>query len=350
MSQHDFVHLHVHTQYSLLDGLSRIDQLVSRARDLGMESLAITDHGAMFGVIDFYRACKNAGVKPIIGVEAYLAPRRMQDRDSNLDRKAVHLLLLAKNQTGYQNLLKIASAAQLEGFYYNPRIDRDFLAAHAEGLIATSGCLAAQIPSMIMAGQDDHARDLIGWYRDVFGKENFFLELQHHDIPELEQVNRWLIENRDFADTPFVATNDVHYVMEDDYDPHDTLLCIQTTALKGDTNRLRMSDPSYHLRSQADMWRFFGHIRDGEALKNTRLIAEMCEVNLDPQGYHLPVFPVPEGHTAETYLRYLCEKGLRWRFGDNALQDPVLRDRLNHELKIIHDMGFDTYFLIVWDL
>jgi len=350
MSQHDFVHLHVHTQYSLLDGLSRIDQLVSRARDLGMESLAITDHGAMFGVIDFYRACKNAGVKPIIGVEAYLAPRRMQDRDSNLDRKAFHLLLLAKNQTGYQNLLKIASAAQLEGFYYNPRIDRDFLAAHAEGLIATSGCLAAQIPSMIMAGQDDHARDLIGWYRDVFGKENFFLELQHHDIPELEQVNRWLIENRDFADTPFVATNDVHYVMEDDYDPHDTLLCIQTTALKGDTNRLRMSDPSYHLRSQADMWRFFGHIRDGEALKNTRLIAEMCEVNLDPQGYHLPVFPVPEGHTAETYLRYLCEKGLRWRFGDNALQDPVLRDRLNHELKIIHDMGFDTYFLIVWDL
>lgn len=350
MSQNDFVHLHVHTEYSLLDGLSRIDKLVGRAKDLGMDSLAITDHGTMFGVIDFYRACKDAGIKPIIGIEAYLAPRSMQDRDANLDRRAFHMLLLARNQTGYQNLLKIASRAQLEGFYYNPRIDRDFLAAHADGLIATSGCLAAQIPSAIMAGQDAQARELIGWYQDVFGKENFFLELQQHDIQELELVNRWLVENRDFADTPFVATNDVHYVLDTDYDPHDTLLCIQTSALKRDENRLRMSDPSYHLRSQADMWNFFGHIRDGEALKNTRLIAEMCEVDLDPKGYHLPVFPVPDGYTAETYLRYLCEKGLRWRFGDNALNDPVLRDRLNHELHIIHDMGFDTYFLIVWDL
>jgi DNA-directed DNA polymerase III PolC len=350
MSQNDFVHLHVHTEYSLLDGLSRIDKLVSRAKDLGMDSLAITDHGTMFGVIDFYRTCKDAGIKPIIGVEAYLAPRTMQDRDSNLDRKAFHMLLLARNQTGYQNLLKIASRAQLEGFYYNPRIDREFLAAHADGLIATSGCLAAQIPSMIMAGQDAQARELIGWYRDVFGKENFFLELQQHDIAELETVNRWLVENRDYADTPFVATNDVHYVLDTDYDPHDTLLCIQTTSLKRDDNRLRMSDPSYHLRSQADMWAYFGHIRDGEALKNTRLIAEMCQVDLDPKGYHLPVFPVPEGYTAETYLRYLCEKGLRWRFGDGALNDPLLRDRLNHELRIIHDMGFDTYFLIVWDL
>jgi DNA polymerase-3 subunit alpha len=350
MSQNDFVHLHVHTEYSLLDGLSRIDKLVGRAKDLGMESLAITDHGTMFGVIDFYRACKEAGIRPIIGVEAYLAPRTMQDRDSNLDRRAFHMLLLARSQTGYQNLLKIASHAQLEGFYYNPRIDRDFLAAHADGLIATSGCLAAQIPSMIMAGQDEQARELIGWYQDVFGKENFFLELQQHAIPELETVNRWLVENRDFAGTPFVATNDVHYVLDTDYDPHDTLLCIQTTALKREENRLRMSDPSYHLRSQADMWGCFGHLRDGEALKNTRLIAEMCEVDLDPKGYHLPIFPVPEGHTAETYLRYLCEKGLRWRFGDGALNDPLLRDRLNHELRIIHDMGFDTYFLIVWDL
>ncbi|MAS32829.1 MAG: DNA polymerase III subunit alpha [Anaerolineaceae bacterium] len=350
MSPQDFVHLHVHTEYSLLDGLSRIDKLVNRAKDLGMDSLAITDHGTMFGVIDFYRACTTAGIKPIIGVESYLAPRSMQDRDSNVDRRAFHMLLLAKNQTGYQNLLKIASAAQLDGFYYNPRIDREFLAAHAEGLIATSGCLAAQIPSMIMAGQDDQARELIGWYRDVFGKDNFFLELQQHDIPELEVVNKWLVENREYADTPFVATNDVHYVLDTDYDPHDTLLCIQTSALKKDSSRMRMSDPSYHLTSQADMWRYFGNIQNGEPLKNTRLIAEMCEVNLDSKGYHLPVFPVPDGHTADSYLRYLCEKGLRWRFGDNALQDKVLRDRLNHELHIIHDMGFDTYFLIVWDL
>ncbi len=350
MANQDFVHLHVHTEFSLLDGLSRINKLVNQAQKLGMSSLAITDHGTMFGVIDFYHACKNKGIKPIIGLEAYLAPRSMHDRDSNLDRRSNHLLLLAKNQTGYQNLLKIASAAQLEGFYYNPRIDRDFLADHAEGLIATSGCLAAQIPSAVMNGQDDTARELIGWYRDTFGKENFFLELQQHDIPELDTVNKWLYDNRDYADTPFVATNDVHYVLETDYNPHDTLLCIQTSALKRDTNRLRMSDPSYHLTSAQDMWQYFGNVRDGEPLKNTRLIADMCEVDLDSKGYHLPVFPVPPGFDNETYLRYLCEKGLQWRFGDDALNDSTLRDRLNHELHIIHDMGFDSYFLIVWDL
>ena len=350
MPDKDFVHLHVHTEFSLLDGLSQIKALVNRADELRMELLAITDHGTMFGVVDFYRACKAKNIRPIIGVEAYLAPRSMQDRDPNQDRRAFHMLLLAKNQTGYQNLLKIASAAQLEGFYYNPRIDREFLAAHAEGLVATSGCLAAQIPSAVMAGQDDAAREMIGWYRDVFGKGNFFLELQQHDIPELETVNKWLYENREYADTPFVATNDVHYVLAEDYDPHDTLLCIQTSAVKRDPNRMRMSDPSYHLTSKEDMWRYFGDIRNGEPLLNTRLIAEMCEVDLDFEGYHLPVFPVPPGYTTETYLRHLCEKGLRWRFGENALNDPTLRKRLNHELAIIHTMGFDTYFLIVWDL
>ena len=350
MATQDFVHLHVHTEFSLLDGLSRIDKLVGRASDLGMDSLAITDHGTMFGVIDFYHACKDKNIKPIIGLEAYLAPNRMQDRDPNQDRKAFHLLLLAKNQSGYRNLLKIASAAQLEGFYYNPRIDREFLARHAEGLIATSGCLGAQIPGAVMDGNDDRARELIGWYRDVFGKDNFFLELQQHDIPELDTVNKWLYDNRDFADTPFVATNDVHYVLDTDYDPHDTLLCIQTSALKRETNRFKMSDASYHLTSAQDMWNYFGKVRDGEPLKNTRLIAEMCEVDLDSKGYHLPIFPVPPGFDNATYLRYLCEKGLRWRFGDDALNDPVLRDRLNHELHIIHDMGFDSYFLIVWDL
>ncbi len=350
MPDKDFVHLHVHTEFSLLDGLSKIDPLVDRAQALGMNSLAITDHGTMFGVIDFYKACKARGIKPIIGVEAYLAPRTMQDRDANLDRKAFHMLLLAKDQAGYQNLLKISSAAQLEGFYYNPRIDRDFLAQHSEGLIATSGCLGAQIPSTVMAGQDDKARELIGWYQDVFGKDNFFLELQQHDIPVLQDVNRWLYDHREYADTPFVATNDVHYVLEEDYDPHDTLLCIQTSALKSDPNRMRMTDPSYHLTSTEDMWRHFGEIRGGEPLLNTRLIAEMCNVSLDSHGYHLPVFPVPPGYTSDSYLRYLCEKGLRARFGDDALSDPVLGKRLDYELSIIHQMGFDTYFLIVWDL
>ncbi|MBZ0297347.1 MAG: DNA polymerase III subunit alpha [Anaerolineae bacterium] len=347
----DFVHLHVHTEYSLLDGLSKIPRLVNRAKDLGMKSLAITDHGTMFGVIDFYRACKAAEIKPIIGVEAYLAKRTRFDKERE-DRRPYHMLLLAKDQTGYQNLLKIASEAQLNGFYYNPRIDREFLAEHSEGIIATSGCLAAQIPSMVMEGRDDEARELIGWYCDVFGKENFYLELQQHDIEELRMVNNWLLENRDYADVQFVATNDVHYVLEEDYDPHDTLLCIQTTELKSTprSDRLAMSDASYHLTSQQQMDDYFGHIRNGEALKNTLKIAEMCNVDLDSKGYHLPAFPVPGDHTADSYLRYLAEKGMVWRYGENWRSDSVLIERMNRELGIIHSMGFDTYFLIVWDL
>lgn len=345
--QHDFVHLHVHTEFSLLDGLSQINRLVSRAVDMGQPALAITDHGTMFGVIDFYRACKKAGIKPIIGVEAYLARRTMYNRDPQHDNKPYHMLLLAKNQTGYQNLLKIASAAQLEGFYYRPRIDRNFLADHAEGLIATSGCLAAEIPRMVEVGREREALELIGWYQDVFGADNFFLELQHHDIPELHNLNRWLKANQPYANVPFVATNDVHYVLDSDHDPHDTLLCIQTGNIKSETNRLRFTSQSFHLRSQAEMWALFGEVP--ESLSNTLLVAEMCDVNLDSEGYHLPVFPVPPGFNAETYLRYLCEKGLQWRYGSRA-DDPEVVNRLNHELKIIHDMGFDTYFLIVWDL
>ncbi len=351
MTDSNFVHLHVHTEFSLLDGLSRIEKLVGRAKELNMPAVAITDHGTMFGVIDFYRACKAAEIKPIIGMEAYLSRRSMRDKDPKLDKRPYHMLLLAQNQTGYKNLLKIASAAQLEGYYYRPRIDRDFLAAHSEGLIATSGCLAAQIPSMIMEGRDDDARELIGWYQDVFGKENFYLELQQHDIPELETLNKWLLDygKSNHTNVPLVATNDVHYVLSTDYDPHDTLLCIQTGALKADTDRLSMSDPSYHLTTQEEMWNFFG-IAAPEALKNTLKVAEMCDVNLDTKGYHLPVFPVPEGHTSTTYMRYLCEKGLRWRYGENAQDDPILRERLDLELRIIGDMGFETYFLIVWDL
>ncbi len=351
MSDRSFVHLHVHTEYSLLDGLSRIDQLVERAQALHMPALAITDHGTMFGVIDFFRACKAAGVKPIIGMEAYLARRSMRDRDPKLDKRPYHLLLLAQNMTGYRNLLKIASAAQLEGYYYRPRIDREFLAEHAEGLIATSGCLAAEIPTLVIEGRDDEARKLIGWYQEVFGKDHFYLELQHHAIRDLETLNRWLLDYSRSRHTQvgLVATNDVHYVLPEDHDPHDTLLCIQTGALKSDEGRLRMSDASYHLTTPDEMWRYFGDAAP-EALHNTLKIAEMCELDLDTKGYHLPVFPVPEGHTPGSYLRYLCEKGLRWRYGDRADADERLRARLDRELSIIHDMGFETYFLIVWDL
>lgn len=349
MTNKDFVHLHVHTEFSLLDGLSKIDKLVDRAKSLNMGALAITDHGTMFGVMDFYRACKAADIKPIIGVEAYLAARKMTDRDPKLDRERFHMLLLAKNQQGYQNLLKIASAAQLDGYYYKPRIDREFLAAHSEGLIATSGCLAAEIPRMVATGNDAAARELVGWYQEVFGAENFFLEMQQHDIPELFELNKWLVDYRKSGHSAIqlVATNDVHYVMDSDYDPHDTLLCIQTSALKHEQNRMRMTDPSYHLTTPEEMWGYFHEVP--EALTNTLKIAEMCEINLDDKEYHLPIYPVPAGFDAGSYLRHLCELGMEWRFGSRK-DDPVLQKRLDRELGIIHDMGFDTYFLIVWDL
>jgi DNA polymerase III subunit alpha len=345
-AEQPFVHLHVHTEYSLLDGLSKIDKLVAHAKDLGMQHLAITDHGAMFGVVNFYRACNKAGIKPIIGMEGYLAKQDMRVHDQT-ERQPYHLLLLARNQTGYRNLLKIASAAQLEGFYNRPRIDKDFLAAHAEGLICTTGCLAAEIPRMIVDGREDEARRTIGWYQDAFGKENFFLELQHHDIPELNTLNRWLVENQGFASVPLLATNDVHYVLQDDHDAHDTLLCIQTGTLKNDQKRMRMTDASYFLRSPQEMWDLFAEVP--KALSNTLLVAEMCDVNLESKGYHLPVYPVPPGFAPDTYLRYLAEHGLRWRYGSYA-DDPAVKGRLDYELSVIHNMGFDTYFLIVWDL
>jgi len=344
-----FIHLHVHTEFSLLDGLSRIKKLVSRAKEMNMPALAITDHGTMFGIMDFYNACQEAGIKPIIGVESYLAPNRMTDRDPQKDKRPYHMLLLAKNQTGYQNLLKITSAAQLEGYYYRPRIDREFLAAHSEGLIATSGCLAAQVPSAILDGKDELAHELIGWYRDVFGEENFYLELQKHDIPEIGTVNQWIYDynQSNHTNVGVLATNDVHYVLEKDYDAHDMLLCIQTGSLKTDTKRLRMSDNSYYLSSTEQMWQHFAEIPD--AIHNSRKIAEICEIDLDRKGYHLPTFPVPQGFDAESYLRFLCNLGMDWRFGSRK-NESILQDRLNHELSIIGSMGFNTYFLIVWDL
>jgi DNA polymerase-3 subunit alpha len=346
----DFVHLHVHTEYSLLDGLSKIDKLVKRAKALNMRALAITDHGTMFGVINFYNACKAAEIKPIIGIEAYLAKQSMRVHDPS-EKSPYHLLLLARNHTGYQNLLKIATAAQLEGFYNRPRVDKEFLAAHADGLICTSGCLAAEIPQLVREGREQEARRTIGWYQDVFGRENFFLELQHHDIPELRALNQWLVANRSYADAPLLATNDVHYVLESDFEAHDTLLCIQTGTRKSDAKRMRMTDASYHLRSGAEMWQLFGMDEVVKrALLNTLLVAEMCEYpRLERERYHLPIFPVPEGYNTESYLRYLAEKGLRWRYGADAERAEV-RARLEHELSVIHELGFDNYFLIVWDL
>jgi len=342
-----FVHLHTHTEYSLLDGFSNVKKLVQRAAELEMPALAITDHGTMFGVIDFYNAANAAGIKPIIGVETYMAARRMTDRDSQHDKKSSHLLLLAENQAGYQNLLKIASAGQLDGFYYYPRIDHEFLAAHSEGVIATSGCMAAEIPRAVDRGDLESARKKLDWYYDVFGPDNFFIELQEHEIPELEKINKALLDLGPRYQAKYVATNDVHYINPTDAELQDILLAVQTGSLLTDPKRMRMSDQTYYLKTAEEMSRLFAEVP--EAISNTLWIAERCEVDLGFKGYHLPDFPVPDGYDAETYLRKLCEEGLEWRYGPRA-KDPVIRERLEYELSVIHQMGFDAYFLIVWDL
>jgi len=343
-----FVHLHVHSQYSLLDGFSNIKKLINRTKELGMPAVALTDHGSMYGVIEFFNAAQAAGVKPIIGLEGYMASRRMHDRDARLDKQSHHLLLLAENQTGYRNLLKIASAAQTEGFYYYPRIDHEFLEHHSEGLIATSGCMSAEIPRAIREKGPEEARRLMDWYYEVFGPENFYLELQQHDIPELQTINRALLQLGKRYEAKYVATNDVHYITQSDARLQDILLAIQTGTLLTDPNRFSMSIDSFYLRSPQEMSQLFSEAP--EALTNTLEIADRCNVDLNSKNYHLPRFPVPQGYTAQTYLSELCEEGLRRRYGEARARDPKIRERLTYELGIIHEMGFNAYFLIVWDL
>jgi DNA polymerase-3 subunit alpha len=342
-----FSHLHVHTEYSLLDGFSNIKKLIKRVKELEMPAVAITDHGTMFGVMDFYKAATQEGIKPIIGVEAYMAARTMQDRDSKLDRTSSHLLLLAENETGYKNLLKISSAAQLDGFYYYPRIDHELLAKHSEGIIATSGCMSAEIPRLLLDDKAEEAVKRMNWYYDVFGRDNFFIELQQHDIKEIAALNKKLLEMGMKHSAKYIATNDVHYINQDDARLQDILLAIQTQTLLSDTERMRMSDDSYYLRTPAEMSRLFAEVP--ESLSNTLLIAERCNVDLSFKGYHLPDFPVPAGFTVGSYLRHLCEEGARKRYGDRATSQNV-RERIEYELGVVSKMGFDAYFLIVWDL
>ena len=342
-----FAHLHVHTEYSLLDGFSNIKKLVKRVKEMNMEHVAITDHGTMFGVIDFYKAAKAEGIKPIIGLEAYMAARTMKDKDSKLDRTSSHLLLLAENETGYKNLLKIASAAQMEGFYYHPRIDHDFLAAHAEGLIATSGCMSAEIPRSLLSENPDEAVKKWDWYADVFGRDRFFVELQQHNIKEITDLNKKLLSLGARYDARYIATNDVHYVNQADARLQDILLAIQTNSQLNDPDRMKMSDDSYYLRTPLEMSKLFSEVPD--ALSNTLLIAERCNVDLGFKGYHLPDFAVPEGYAPDSYLRALCQEGAKIKFKDDATSSKV-QERLEYELNVVHTMGFDAYFLIIWDL
>ena len=343
-----FVHLHVHSEFSLLDGMSRIPRLAARAKELGMPALALTDHGTMYGTIDFYRACRRVGIKPIIGLETYLAARRMTDRSAEIDRQRAHLLLLAMDAVGYQNLLKIATDSQLDGFYYKPRIDKEYLAAHNEGLIFTSGCLAGEIPTAIKRDQMEKAHRAAEWYLDIFGRERFFFELQDHGIPELHRVNGRLVEMSKRYDVRLIATNDVHYVRQEDAGAHDVLLCIQTGNVRAEPARFKMDGDSYFLRSREQMAALFPD--QPEALDNTLLVAEMCNVNPVPEGFHLPHFEIPPDYQDPgDYLRHLCLVGLQQRYGEQA-GIPQVRERLDRELTVIHNMGFDTYFLIVWDL
>ena len=342
-----FVHLHVHSQYSILDGFSDLKKLVEHTKKLEMPAVALTDHGTMFGVIDFYNYARAEGIKPIIGLEAYMATRGMNDRDAKYDKHNHHVLLLAENQAGYKNLLKIASDAQLEGFYYKPRIDHDYLAAHSEGLICTSACMAGEIPHAILEEGEETALQKLDWYFNVFGRERFFLELQRHNIDELEKINQTLLRMGKRYDARFIATNDVHYVEQKDALYQDIMLAIHTGALLTDPHRMKMNDDSYFLRSPAQMAALFADIP--QALPTTLEIADRCNVDLGMTGYHLPVFDVPPGYTTSSYLRMLCDQGLQRRYGSRANDSQVL-ERLEYELGVIDTMGFVAYFLIVWDL
>jgi DNA polymerase-3 subunit alpha len=343
-----FVHLHVHSEYSVLDGLSKVGGIVARAKELGQPAVAITDHGAMYGVIDFFNAAKKAGVKPIIGMEGYLARRSRTDRDPQKDKSPYHLLMLAQTQAGYQNLLKLATISQLEGYYYRPRVDKEVLAQYSDGVIVTTGCGAAEIPRYLADGQIDEARKAMGWYVDVFGRERFFVELQLHEgFPELVNINRHLLQLAREFDVRPVATNDAHYIKQEDAPAQDIMLCIGTGTLVSQQDRMRMTDNSYYLKSEEEMAALFGEVP--QALTSTLEIAEMCNVDLSTKGYHLPIFDLPAGVTPDQELRRKCEAGLVLRYGDKA-NDPEVRKRLEYELEVIHKMGFDTYFLIVSDL
>ena len=342
-----FVHLHVHSTYSLLDGFSKIIPLVKRVKELGMPGIALTDHGVMYGVIEFYNAAFAEDIKPIIGMEIYLAARRMYDRDPQYDRKSSHMILLAENETGYKNLLEIATASQLEGFYYYPRIDHEYLASHSKGLICTTACISGEISRAILQDNPQAARQKLDWYFEVFGRDHFFIELQNHDLPELEQVNRTMLDMGNHYQARYIATNDVHYINPSDARLQDILLCIQTGSVLSEPNRMRMTNNTYYLRSPEEMAVLFSDIPF--ALSNTLEITERCNLDLGFKEYHLPKFDVPAGFSTKSYLHKLCEDGLKHRYGSKA-EDKVVRERLNYELDVIHNMGFDAYFLIVWDL
>ena len=341
----NFTHLHVHTEYSLLDGSNKIKEYVDRVKALGMDSAAITDHGVMYGVIDFYRAARAAGINPILGCEVYVAPGSRFDREAGSgDDRYYHLVLLAENNQGYSNLMKIVSKGFVEGFYYKPRVDLSLLEKYHEGIIALSACLAGEVARFLTRGMYEDAKKAALRYQDIFGKGNFFLELQDHGIPEQQNVNQQLLKMHRETGIDLVATNDVHYTLAEDAQPHDVLLCLQTGKKLADEDRMRYEGGQYYVKSPEEMERLFPYAP--EALENTHKIAQRCHVEIEFGVTKLPKFDVPEGYTSWEYLNELCFKGLEERY------QPVteeLKERLNYELSTIRNMGYVDYFLIVWD-
>lgn len=343
-----FTHLHVHSEYSLLDGMSKINKAPEYVKSLGMDSLAITDHGVMFGIIDFYKSCKKSGIKPIIGCEVYVAPRTRFDKDPDRDRNMNHLILLAENMTGYKNLTKIVSAAFTEGFYFKPRVDKELLREHSEGIICLSACLAGAIPRKILNGDYSGAKAEALELRDIFGKDNFYLEIQNHFLDDDKPATQGLVKLAEDIGAPLVATNDAHYIKRSDAKAHDVLLAIQTGSTVDDENRMRFANDEFYLKSESEMMELFPE--HPEAIENSHKIAERCNVEFEFGEYHLPEFIPPEGMTNKDYLRKLCYDGLERRYGSEALQDgSTYRDRLESELEVIEKMGYVEYFLIVWD-
>src|SRR5579859_3902510 len=398
MSSHaDFVHLHLHTEYSLLDGACRLDRLMERAHALKFSSLSITDHGVLYGAIDFFREARDKGIKPIIGCEVYVAPGSRFEKKTSAGGRDVynHLVLLAKDEIGYKNLIKLATAAHLEGYYYKPRIDKELLNAHKEGLIALSGCLASEIPEAILKDQLPKARVAIDWFKQTLGPENFYLELQNHGIPEQAKVNRYLIPWAKEFGLKLVATNDVHYVEEGHSNAHDCLICIGTQTQLSDTKRMKYAEQQFYLRSAEEMKARFAEVP--EAVANTLEVAEKCNLEIEFGKLHYPVFYPPDHFTREGYLRHLLADGLAQRYGMRAraegeefllegiekperlptytakpapasgetATDPATKNRLDEpdvktavdaviaplqlELKVIEKTGFISYFLIVGD-
>lgn len=337
-----FTHLHVHTEYSLLDGACRIEELVNKAKELNMTSMAITDHGAMYGVVEFFKQAKKSGIKPILGFEAYISPRKLTDKDPQKDKSQYHLVLLAENYEGWKNIIKLCSAGFIDGYYYKPRIDHETLRQHSKGIIALSACLAGEVQSHLMDNNYEEALKTALIYREIFGENNFFLELQNHGMKEQQAVNKDLVKMSRETGIKLVATNDVHYINKEDAYFHDILLCIQMQKTTSDEDRMKFPSDEFYLKSYEEMKELFPE----EALKNTADIAERCNVELDFNTVHLPEFKIPQGYTKTEYFREICQNGLKERY-KNVTEE--IQNRLDYEIGVIEQMGYVDYFLIVWD-